>query len=337
MLQFLFNAIAVLAIVVIVLAAIYGQPPAYRDVNFRPRRRGFTLVELLVVVAIIAVLFGLLLPAVQKVREAANRVRCTNNLKQIALASHTYESAHGCFPPGYLGPKNLNIHAPMPGSDGGTHVGVLVFLLPFVEQSSAPAAVLDVNSEKRWWAEPRQEFFSRPIPTFRCPSDPSDTLGSIVWVGTFGDAGGATNWSGIATDRVWGRSNYAGVAGTLGHNAAPVNSYVPGVDLRRFAGIYGNRTKTRVGDIIDGTSNTLAFGEGLGGTIWSWAGAGVAVTFYGIYPQGDVGSFGGIHQQTHFARADGSVTSLTSVALEVPPTPEWWLYQRLAGMRDGEP
>jgi prepilin-type N-terminal cleavage/methylation domain-containing protein/prepilin-type processing-associated H-X9-DG protein len=134
-------------------------------------RRGFTLIELLVVIAIIAILIGLLLPAVQKVREAAARIKCQNNLKQIGLGLHNYHDANRQFPPGW---------------DFATSWGQLAYLLPYIEQGNLYRGI---NLALPLGDPSNTPAVNTPVNIFLCPSDRENPMPSL---------GGATNYNGNA-------------------------------------------------------------------------------------------------------------------------------------------
>ena len=215
----------------------------------RSPRPGFTLIELLVVIAIIALLVGLLLPAVQKVREAAARAKCQNNLHQIGLALHSYESTAGRFPPGYRDPR--------PDAQPGPGWGWAVFLLPHLEQS-ALAAKIDpdrtVFGNGADTTTPTPETLT-PLSVFRCPSDPGPPTNDYY------DGHATASYRGIG----WSRPQTT---------QGPKGLMITNVDAPN--GVLYRNSRTRVADVTDGLSGTLFVAEAsLVGERWGgiWAGA----------------------------------------------------------------
>jgi prepilin-type N-terminal cleavage/methylation domain-containing protein/prepilin-type processing-associated H-X9-DG protein len=206
------------------------------------RRSAFTLIELLVVVAIIGILISLLLPAVQKIREAAARLECQNNLKQMGLACHNYHDANQCLPPGYMAVTSY--------VDGATDTapgwGWEAFLLPYLEQEPLYRQIDFSQSVQNVPA------IQTMVKMFLCPSDnPPQSAFAVN-----GPTGSLVTMA--------APSSYAA---TCGPDASDV-AYPSGL------GVFYRNSKTRFTDITDGTSQTVMIGE----RAWQdsngiWAGA----------------------------------------------------------------
>jgi prepilin-type N-terminal cleavage/methylation domain-containing protein len=157
--------------------------------SIRPSHRGFTLIELLVVIAIIAVLIGLLLPAVQKVREAANRMSCANNLKQLGLALHNFENTMGGLPPACYTPVSDYTPPDPPHPPPGQPArSVHAILLPYVEQDNLQR-LFDQTQDWRQ-AGPNRDALRNAVKLFLCPSTPGGPTRTRSF--TTSDYGGGT-------------------------------------------------------------------------------------------------------------------------------------------------
>jgi prepilin-type N-terminal cleavage/methylation domain-containing protein/prepilin-type processing-associated H-X9-DG protein len=222
--------------------------------------KGFTLIELLVVIAIIAILIGLLLPAVQKVREAANRMKCQNNLKQFGIACHTYHDTYNLFPPGGRTPRP-NWLDPTSAENWGDDRGTwLIYTLPYMEQDNLFKMIPPLNAPSGanpiGVARGNANFTSARPPFLRCPSDAWQLNEALTnYAGSLGPQCLA---GGCGDDRFQQFCN--GTALGWGYPASPDHGNDWG-----SSGIRGlfNRlgASMNMASIPDGTSNTIMIGE----------------------------------------------------------------------------
>ena len=296
-----------------------------------PSRRGFTLIELLVVIAIIAILIGLLLPAVQKIRDAANRMKCQNNMKQLALGAHNYDSTYGFLPM---------------GTQASSRAGVLAQILPFVEQDNVynqidPLLLRKGETTGGWlvynWPNTYRVSLTR-IKIYECPSDtPYNCTNVATDIST--SSGGIGIGGYVASSLYLGRpglTNYIGCAGALGEVSGWYGTY---------SGVFYVDSNVPVGTIQDGSSNTILFGETLAGVErgqrdWAlaWMGSGSMPTAWNLLSPAQWYTFGSKHTAiVNFAFGDGSVRSMRKVGTDSGWfNPQWYALQRAAGRQDGE-
>ena len=368
------------------------------------RRPGFTLVELLVVIAIIGILVGLLLPAVQSAREAARRMTCSKNVREIGLATLNFESAFKRLPPGIMTPVTSPLMPSAPlGVEWDKHNGVghLVQILPYLElrqlsqvfeaemnlnpDTNGVGAVSGSDQQLRnvyWWnndygvsppARPSAWTTAQNnIPIFLCPSDIADQgleysiLFQFAYTGATTALPGHTYYYESSAFADWhrtvGKTNYLGCAGRSGKTgsqaldpAAPAGANLGAVGITSddLIGWCQVRSKTRLRDITDGTSNTFFFGEVTGTwrkprtntsrqfSFWWVSNAGMITRFMIPNPTsatewlqatqyGEGRKFHSLHGSgLHMSRLDNSVAI-------VPFSLEGRLWFIMGGMRDGQ-
>jgi prepilin-type N-terminal cleavage/methylation domain-containing protein/prepilin-type processing-associated H-X9-DG protein len=264
-------------------------------------RHGFTLIELLVTIAILGILIALLVPAVQKVREAANNTVCANNLKQLAIGSHNYHDVHRCLPPGgkFLPPGDIRF----------SHGGWTVYILPYMEQGSLYQQIpnLGVPNKDAIRDAIRAGIFPATLPYHRCPSDPDIPERPVI---NYTGSQGPQCWRGTCGAANDPHQKYCN--GTSDNPPVPLNPLTyPGytasanlgatLDGARVRGMFGTwGPRITLNNATDGTANTLLFGEMLPGenqmrdNHWATAGPRRAVTT--IIP---------INYRTRYRDADG--------------------------------
>ena len=207
-----------------------------------PHRRAFTLIELLVVISIIGILVGLLLPAVQSAREAARRIQCTNNLKQIVLATHSYADIWSTLPRGgFLQQVSAGSGLYDPGGGGYLSGGVFLGLLPYMEQKPLYDAM---NFQLNVFTAINATVSATGIATLWCPSDYGTSDPQTLSDGSFYDPGPFAMYY----------TSYAGNFGTWHMRWTPQYN-------EKLNGLFNADGAVRMASVTDGLSNTLAFGE----------------------------------------------------------------------------
>ncbi len=271
-------------------------------------RKGFTLIELLVVIAIIAILIGLLLPAVQKVRDAATKVQCLNNLKQLGIAAHAYHSSNNRFPSAVNIPGAESQQWPV-APDPDRYYNLFIAFLPYIEQDNLQRMLIDnVPSPQDTNCNGMNSPGAQVINILVCPGDSALPRPAVLKDGS----------------SFFGATSYGGCAGRAVSSNFGIASYKDGIFyINSSVGLSG---------ITDGTSQTLLFGErsrlnldpngqlALGG--WAWCNIrsqeditlNTAESIEGVRPH-DLNQFGSQHAGgtiSNFAFADGSVKSIRS-------------------------